>query len=967
MFRNIAFILILCGLAACNRLPEEHEKIVAPFLQEESVWVDTLLKKMTVEEKIGQLLFLQTRPADSIALNQLYRLAARQQLGGVLVDKLNLSIYADLIDSLNALSAIPLFFGTSEQVALNNQIGNAIELPDPEVISAIASDSIRQMVDELYIRQCRALGINLSFSPSLQKVQLEDSSYNKQAFESDPETIVHRSSKRLDRLKESQILSIAQSFADFIRLPNDTTNFVDSILHPYYNLVQNGLSGILVADQLYQIDTFNRLQADFLKTYLNKHLEFDGLLISRQTKTATLDKMIHAGTDLFVIDSNVEAATAHLKAYVEEGLMPMRDLNEKVRKVLLAKSWMGLDSLPSAVNYAESSRLLLDQRMGYFVDQLEASALTLVSNPDSMLPFKNIHRRHFKIIRPEGASLATFRDVFFRYADYRNSRTTESEEGKWFPVISKNLVRSTVVVALDKIDLNLRQHGDWINSINELSTKTSVVILNFGSLLNLQHFDSGIAMIQAWESNRNIESLAAQLLFGGAIAEGQLPMALSEELPFRHQASLGPLRRLSYAEPQAVGISPVKMVGIDAIFQSAIELGATPGGQVLVIKEGKVIYDKAFGYQSHRKKKKVAPTDLYDLASITKIAATTMSAMKLYGDKQFKMSDRYGKYVDCEKGSKVAKISLKKLFTHASSLQSNMPIAPYITLKDTMAADSNLYFCKTAKGEYRICIADSVYMDQRWVDTIWQQVLSLKPQRRRTYRYSDVNFNLIQRFLETVTKEALDEYAKSNFYEPLNLRHTTYRPLEEFKPDQICPTAEDLRWRKQELRGYVHDEAAALFNGVGGNAGLFSNARDLAVLFQMLLNGGSYGDQQLLDKKTIDYFTSNRHGNHRGLGFDKPAKRRRTVPSYSNKASSKSYGHTGFTGPCIWVDPTEDLIYIFIANRVNPNPQNRKLFKHKIRSRIHNVVYDAFESYEAFSLDGLEQEEVKEMRAEVRR
>ena len=834
-------------------------------------------------------------------------------------------------------------------------------------MSAIASDSIREMVDELYIQQCHALGINLSFSPSLQHVQAEDSLYNSEAFESDPETIIHRSSKRLDRLKESQILSIAQSFGDFIQLPNDTSNYVDSILHPYFNLVQNGLSGILVADQLYQIDTFDRLRADFLKSYLNEHLEFDGLLISRQTETATLDKMIHAGTDLFVVDSSVEAATTHLKAYIDEGLMTLRDLNEKVRKVLLAKSWMGLDSLPSSVNYADASHLLLDQRMGYFVDELESAALTLVSNPDSMLPFQHIHRRHFKIIRPEGAPLATFRDVFSRYADYRDSRTTESEDGKWFPVIAKNLVRSTVIIALDNIDLNLEQHGEWIYSINELSSQTSVVVVNFGNLLNLRHFDPQIAMVQAWESSRNIESLTAQLLFGGATAAGQLPMALSDRLPFRHHAPLGPLRRLSYTEPQAVGISPVKMVGIDAIFQSAIKLGATPGGQVLVIKEGKVIYDKAFGYQSHRKKQKVKRTDLYDLASITKIAATTMSAMKLYKEKKFKMSDRFGKHVECEKGSKVSKISLKKLFTHASSLQSNMPIAPYITLKDTMDADSNLYFCKVPKGDYNICIADSVYMDQRWIDSIWQEVLSLKPQRRRNYRYSDVNFNLIQRFLETKTNENLDEYVNTHFYDPLNLRHTTYRPLEEFKAEQICPTAHDQRWRKQELRGYVHDEAAALFNGVGGNAGLFSNARDLAVLFQMLLNGGSYGDQQFLDKATIDYFTSNRHGNHRGLGFDKPAKRRKFAPSYSKQASSKSYGHTGFTGPCVWVDPTEELIYIFIANRVNPDPRNRKLFRNKIRSRIHNVVYDAFETYEAFSLEAIEREEAKEMRAEVRR
>lgn len=966
MFRNLIIIAILCSIMACNRLPEEHEKIVAPFLQEESLWVDSLLKNMSLEEKIGQLVLLQVKSMDSLGLSEVIHLAEDQHLGGVLLDSFSLVEYADILEDLKCVSKVPLITGTSEQVSLNNQIRSAVDFPSPATIAAIKSDSIHQELEQLYLAQCESMGINLSFSPGLIQVDEGDTLYHSAAFENNPQKRLARSFKRLEGLKDKKILSIAQAFSDWIELPNDTTNYVDSILHPYYNLVQNGVSGILLDDQIYQIDTFDQLMPQFMQSYLNEHLEFDGLLISRQTATANLDKMIHAGTDVFLVDSNVNEIVTHLKAYVEEGLMPVSEINHKVRKVLLAKSWMGLDTIPRSVNYALASKLILDKKLDFYTKELYGAGLTLVNNPDSMLPFNRIHRRSFKLIRPEGPILNSFRNAFQYYADYRDSRTTETVDREWYAVLPKNLKRSTVVIVLDQLNLNRRLHGKWIDSINDLATMTDVVVINMGNLFNLKYFNLDVAMIQANESNAINQSLAAQVLFGGAVAPGQLPIALSEELPFGHTAPLGSLKRLSYAAPQTVGIAPEKLVGIDAIFQSAIKLGATPGGQLLIAKEGKVIYEKAFGYQSTRRKHRVSATDLYDMASITKIAATTMASMKMYQEKAFRMSDRFGKHVPTKKKSKIAKISLKHLFTHASGLQPNMPIAPYIMFKDSTAQDSNLYFCKVPKGDYQIRLADSMYMDKRWVDTIWQTVFELKPGRRGRYRYSDVNFNLIQYLLEHKAKMKLDQYVDKHFFDPLHLRYTTYNPIDKFDADEICPTAREERFRNQELRGYVHDEAAALFNGVGGNAGLFSNARDLAVIFQMLLNGGEYGGEKFLDQATIDFFTSNKHGNHRGLGFDKPAKRRKIVPSYSSKASSKSYGHTGFTGPCVWVDPKAELVYIFIANRINPDVRNRKLFRNKIRGRIHNVVYEALDSYKPFDVKKIEAPvRLKEVRAHV--
>ena len=261
-----------------------------------------------------------------------------------------------------------------------------------------------------------------------------------------------------------------------------------------------------------------------------------------------------------------------------------------------------------------------------------------------------------------------------------------------------------------------------------------------------------------------------------------------------------------------------------------------------------------------------------------------------------------------------------------------------------MVGNCNQYFCTELKEEYNIQIANQMYFNRNWVDSLWNNVESLTPKRRGRFRYSDVNFNLIQRFVEQKTNQPLNDYLENNFYKSLNLRRTAYRPLERFDATHIAPTEKDDRWRKQLLRGHVHDESASLLGGVAGSSGLFSNANDLGVLFQMLLNGGDYGEQKYVKESTIQKFTTANYGNHRGLGF--VVKGRRGANSLSSSASRKTYGHSGFTGTCVWVDPDNDLIYVFLSNRIHPNKANTKLYRNQVRRRIHDVIYKALDTYE---------------------
>jgi CubicO group peptidase (beta-lactamase class C family) len=318
------------------------------------------------------------------------------------------------------------------------------------------------------------------------------------------------------------------------------------------------------------------------------------------------------------------------------------------------------------------------------------------------------------------------------------------------------------------------------------------------------------------------------------------------------------------------------------------------------------------------------------------------------------LNGKVADYLNVPSNSAVGYIKIKELLLHQSGLQAQMPLSKFFSAKNVPAKGCNDYFCRKRKGSYSVKVADGLYFKSSFRDTVSKRVFNLAVNPKPRFRYSDVNFYLLKRIVEAVSNTPFDQYAFEQVYRPLGLRNMTFNPLYSFPKSQIVPTEQDNYWRKTLVQGYVHDPSVALMGGVGGSAGLFSNAEDLAVIFHMLLEGGIYGGLQFFEQKTVDDFVDNKYANHRGLGFDKPTKRR--YPTYSPHASPKSFGHTGFTGTCVWVDPDQRLVYVFLSNRVNPSSRNGKIFTEGIRSRIHEVVYSAFGSFQN-SLPELEVEE----------
>ena len=952
--------LILLLLYSCSPQPEVQEKLNATFLQTQSTWVDSMLLEMSLEEKIGQLILFKPDSQTKNLQDSIFRYANNNHLGGVMLKGLDFFTYLKWINDLQSKAKLPLFNASNEQVSMTNQFVGLQSFPTPATIGANPNDSLINDLALKLVDQNRKLGINLSLAPNINRNDHKDGRFDFQVFKDDPTYVLKRSSESLQRLKSEHILSIAGNFNDYHFIENDSTCELENLLSGYSSLIQNGVSGIYIDPQVFDIDTIENLSKHFLQWYLKRHLDFDGLMIADWTKDAPFEELLHAGVDVFVVNDSVETRVNYIKRFVDEGLFLKKDLNNRVRKILQAKEWIGLDSTRYLVDKELALPVITREVDELTVRHLYESSLTLLQNPKNLLPYKETYKRDFRIVNVGNNDLKTFKEYFSKYAKHLDYSHKIEVEGKLKAIDYNRFSHSKLVITLDNIDLKAKRDSVFIQSINSLATKSEVVLVNFGNPLNFYHFGKSIAMIQVYERNEITESLAAQLLFGALQAKGKLPLAISNKLPFRHGIDDTSVIRFKYTIPEEVGIAAYKLVGIDAIARSAIGTGATPGCQVFVAKEGKIIYSKSFGSHTYENKKAVENTDLYDLASITKVASTTLATMKLYEKEQLALDGNLGEYLEINENSPIRDITLNQLLTHKSGLQANMPIAPFIMHKDTTDTFCNEYFCQEKFLTYIVPIADSFYMDYRWRDSMWQKIYEMKPFQNKRFRYSDVNFNLLQKVVETKSATQIDEYIKLNFYYPLNLEHLTYNPLEVYETNEIVPTAQDY-WRKQLLHGYVHDESAALLGGVGGNAGLFGNAEDLAVIFQMMLNGGSYGGTEFLKPETIRKFTSQQNGSLRGLGFD--VQTRSGTRNCSTKASPSTFGHTGFTGTCVWVDPETELIYIFLSNRIHPNVKNRSLFKQGTRKRIQSLVYEAIDTYPE---DKGQKKETQIMRADVK-
>lgn len=552
-------------------------------------------------------------------------------------------------------------------------------------------------------------------------------------------------------------------------------------------------------------------------------------------------------------------------------------------------------------------------------------SLTLVQNKSETIPFRDILERKFKLVYL-GNYPAAFAERLAYYCDFE---TIKAEEYSWETMTKSD----NILLIINQLNIKNEALTNFFEAA--YAHKNQVTVINFETIKNLLYFSKYPTVLQVYESNVITEDWSAQLLFGGIQAKGILPITVSNDFQEGQGDTTTPIIRLRYTLPEAVNMSSKKLAEIEKIMARAIRKKAIPGGQIMVIKSGQVVHYQSYGSFTYDKIQAVHNLNLYDLASVTKAFGTTLATMKLYDDGLLDVDKTLKDYVAKSEKSPSRNLKIRHLLTHRTGLPPNAPISKYVRIRDTVSTAYKAYFASHNSEAYSVKIAENQYMAKQVQEELWDKIYKIRPGRSRNYLYSDVNLALIQSVNEAISGETMDTYLDRYIYHRLGLRKVLFNPLKVYQKDFIVPTILDKKWRRCLLQGEVHDEMSALLGGVSGNAGLFANANDLGVLSQMLLNDGNYAGEQIFSPKTIKDFIYGNYSGHRALGFDKKG-----AGCYEG-ASKETFGHSGFTGTCVWIDPKAELIYIFLSNRVYPDPENAKLMELDTRRLVHRAIYKA--------------------------
>ncbi len=784
-------------------------------------------------------------------------------------------------------------------------------------------------------------------------------------------------------------------------------------------------------------------QRNFLKTqnafhifennYISHtHLDFEGLKILHNTGNKGINKEV---IDFLNADFQILLTRADKK---EETKIQIARLVKKYpiyKKLFYKKLKKVLKYIYFLQNNAPNLKLNSQNKDSQLMHYLfyEKSIFIIQKNKELPLPLQT--GIVYSIINLSDSLSNDFLNIFNNYASYKiiNPKITGKNH-------QKKLKHDKHIILIN----NSTFSNFTVDSLNKYLIqfpKEKNIIINFGNFDRLAQLSDSLNIIQMPDNTSLSDSLAPQVLFGGIDISGQIPGTFNKQTKFGKSVKI-PATRLGYAKPERVKIDSKKLKKIRQIVYEAIKNSAFPGCQILIAKNGKVIYNQSFGYHTYQKRKRVRNTDLYDLASLTKISATTIATMKMINNDKLNINDKLGKFFKDVKidytrikpdtlikidtffinkiqnienfvknkdtiridslrfvsvdtiiskltpSNNIFRVHLIDLLKHKSGITPTLPIykyvyyrsiyfkelinahksfqkqlarllrMPYVEIPDTLLKKVHLpdsldsiintelkniyygYFSKIKTDSSNIQICENLYLRNNYLDTIWNDTKQLAVSNKKYTQYSDINMILLQMAIDSINGINIDKYLKKEIYNPLGLRNISYFPLNQFNKSRIIPTENDMQWRYSLLQGYVHDPSAAILGGIAGNAGLFANAHDLGILFQMILNGGSYGGKQFIRRDIIKQFTKRQEDTERGLGFDMP----NSHAVVGSLAPLSTYGHSGFTGTCIWIDPENELVYIFLSNRVYPSAKNWKIISMHIRERIHDAIYEAMEN-----------------------
>ncbi len=967
MIRRLIFTLLTCYISATFGWAQKPILLRNVDREAMNHWTDSVFASLSMDERIGQLFMViaDIKTTDQ-NVQKLMRYVREAKIGGVLFHKGTPTDQAYLTNKMQKASKVPLFVSLDGEWGLSMRLNGTTRFPKNMMLGAIEDNLLLRRYGEEVARQCKVMGIHINFAPDLDiNSNVDNPVIGIRSFGEDGKLVSEKGLAYSDGLEENGILSVAKHFPghgdtsedshETLPLVQQTRARLDSVeLVPFKDYIRKGYSGMMTAHLA--IPAFEKqkgrpasLSKAVVTDLLQKELGFQGLCFtdalamkgasSKKSDNPCVQALL-AGNDILLGPATPISDFAAVKEAIETGVITMASVEERCRKVLRYKYICGLN------HYEPIPLKGLDERLNtahaaWLAAELNAQAITVLKNEENVLPLTNIGKQKVAILSIGSPINDKFSETVNRYVKADLFTVTRIMNATTVQQIYSKLNKYDVILcAVHTVRIPESQ------ALLQLAKQKKLIYSFFTIPYFCKSYKKSItnakALVMGYEDTPLAQEYAAQVIWGGIGAKGKLPVSIPD-LYFAGTGVYTEKTRLAYHEPEAVGIDPARLEEVTRIAEEGLKNKAYPGCQVLVAKDGVVVYNRAFGYDDDEHKRAVTMESVYDLASSSKATGTLLAVMKTYDENKFKLDDKVSTYISELKKSDKKDISIKELLFHQSGL---VPSIAFYTKAMSKGKFKSELVSKKPGENYPLKVANGIYLNSSFQDTVVQMIKTSKLGAKK-YRYSCINFILLKIMSERLMKQPMDILLQDDFFGPLGAWHTTYNPLQKMDSLQVMPTEKDEIVRHQWIRGYVHDEAAAFQGGVSGNAGLFSNANDLAKVLQLYLNEGEYGGERLLSQSTVRLFTQTKSPTcRRGLGFDKPEVGESNSSPCGSLASPSVYGHTGFTGTCFWVDPDKQLIYIFLSNRVCPTRSNGKLSSMNIRTRIQDAIYQSIESKE---------------------
>lgn len=980
---TIFMILVFLGASAFMRLqnPVVPDEPTNPeYLNGNGDWADSVLASLSDREKIAQLFMVAAYSNKGEEhVQEIETLIKEQKIGGLIFFQGGPYREARLTNHYQQISKVPLMVSIDGEWGLAMRLDSTVKYPWQMTLGAIQDNELIYKMGMDIGEQCKRLGIHVNLAPVVDiNVNPANPVINARSFGEDRENVAQKGIAYMKGMQDVGVMANAKHFPGHGDTDKDshktlpvithTRKRLDSIeLYPFKKLIEKGLGSVMVAHlnipaYVKEANTATTLSKEVVTDLLKDSLQFKGLAftdalnmkgVSDYYKPGEADlKALLAGNDVLLFPKDVPLAIQMIEQALDSGWIAQREIDERCLKILRAKQWCGLDKN----KHVDTHHLYEDLNKPAYEHLnrvLFESALTMLENKKNLLPLKDIGNLKMLSISFGADTITPFQEQIDLYKE-----VTHLYYPRLTPEAQKEILDTIKNYDLAIVGIHKSDKSPWSSYeikpslktfINLLRIKIPIALTVFANPYSLREFE-GVeyctSVIMAYQNNVYAQQAAAQAIFGGIPMNGRLPVSISNKYKAGHGMDQKEVIRFKYTDPEDVGLDSRIFMRIDSLALNGIDEGAYPGCQVLIAKDGKVIYQKAFGYHTYDTLHPVKITDVYDLASVTKIGASAASLMKLQSDGKlsldYNLCDYLGEMVDT---THYMNLNLREILSHQSGLVAWIPF--YIkTLSN--GNPSNRYYSKDSSATFSVKVADGLYIHKDYPEVIMKRILGTRLLEKE-YRYSDLGYYFVKEIVKDLTGMPINEFADSVFYKPMGMSTTMYLPLQRLPLDRIVPTEDDKIFRKQVVHGYVHDPGAAMLGGVGGHAGLFSSANDFAKLMQMYLNWGEYGGKRYLDSAVIKEFTSCQfcETNRRAAAFDKPVAEG-GGPTCEN-ISLNSYGHSGFTGTIAWNDPDEKVVYIFLSNRVYPSADNKKLVTMNIRTNIQQVIYDAIDKTQGSS------------------